>query len=89
MQKNNRLSINFFTRKHKVECENGIVYSRITSSVKLVAKFMKGPYKKTKRSFLTERGLTLIEETTFWGRGHERVKDTFLFSCYTGWPMVM
>ena len=41
-------------------------------------------YKKTERSFLTERELRLIEETTFSGRGHERVKDTFLFSCYTG-----
>tara|TARA_E500000318_G_scaffold15281_1_gene15616 strand:+ start:2219 stop:3457 length:1239 start_codon:yes stop_codon:yes gene_type:complete len=30
MQKNNRLSINFFTRKHKVQSENRIVYCRIT-----------------------------------------------------------
>jgi len=41
-------------------------------------------YKKTERSFLTERELRLIEETTFSGKGYERVKDTFLFSCYTG-----
>ncbi|MAU17096.1 MAG: integrase [Muricauda sp.] len=41
-------------------------------------------YRKTERTFLTERELRLIEETTFSGRGHERVKDTFLFSCYTG-----
>lgn len=39
-------------------------------------------YKRSERSFLTERELRLIEETTFSGRGHERVKDTFLFSCY-------
>ncbi len=30
MQKNNRLTINFFTRKHKVQSENLIVYCRIT-----------------------------------------------------------
>ena len=30
MQKNNRLTINFFTRKHKVQSENRIVYRRIT-----------------------------------------------------------
>ena len=30
MQKNNRLTINFFTRKHKVQSENRIVYCRIT-----------------------------------------------------------
>ncbi|GAB4510283.1 MAG: site-specific integrase [Allomuricauda sp.] len=41
-------------------------------------------YKKSERSFLTQRELRLIEETTFSGRGYERVKDTFLFSCYTG-----
>jgi len=41
-------------------------------------------YKKSERSFLTQRELRLIEETTFLGRGYERVKDTFLFSCYTG-----
>ncbi|MCA0957443.1 hypothetical protein LCL86_00195 [Muricauda ruestringensis] len=30
MQKNNRLTINFFTRKHRVQSENRIVYCRIT-----------------------------------------------------------
>lgn len=30
MQKNNRLTINFFTRKHRVQSENPSVYCRIT-----------------------------------------------------------
>lgn len=41
-------------------------------------------YKKVERAFLTQRELTLIEETTFTHIGVERVKDVFLFSCYTG-----
>ena len=41
-------------------------------------------FHKTERSYLTERELRLIEETDFTGAGYEKVKDTFLFSCYTG-----
>ncbi|GGG57212.1 transposase [Croceivirga lutea] len=41
-------------------------------------------FEKTERSYLTKRELSLIEETTFNGTGYERVKDVFLFSCYTG-----
>ncbi len=41
-------------------------------------------FHKTERSYLTERELRLIEETTFRGAGYEKVKDVFLFSCYTG-----
>lgn len=41
-------------------------------------------FHKTERSYLTERELRLIEETTFNGAGYEKVKDVFLFSCYTG-----
>ncbi|MEO1486391.1 MAG: site-specific integrase [Bacteroidota bacterium] len=41
-------------------------------------------FHKTERSYLTERELQLIEETTFRGAGYEKVKDVFLFSCYTG-----
>ncbi|MDC6367551.1 MULTISPECIES: site-specific integrase [Flavobacteriaceae] len=41
-------------------------------------------FHKTERSYLTERELKLIEETTFSGPGYEKVKDVFLFSCYTG-----
>ncbi|MCE2611703.1 site-specific integrase [Flavobacteriaceae bacterium D16] len=41
-------------------------------------------FHKTERSYLTARELSLIEETTFKGAGYEKVKDVFLFSCYTG-----
>ncbi|MCL6265413.1 site-specific integrase [Flagellimonas myxillae] len=41
-------------------------------------------FHKTERSYLSERELHLIEETTFSGAGYEKVKDVFLFSCYTG-----
>ncbi len=41
-------------------------------------------FHKTERSYLTEREICLIEETTFKGVGYEKVKDVFLFSCYTG-----
>lgn len=41
-------------------------------------------FHKTERSYLSERELRLIEETTFRGAGYEKVKDIFLFSCYTG-----
>lgn len=41
-------------------------------------------FDKSERDYLTERELDLLEETTFTQTGHERVKDMFLFSCYTG-----
>jgi len=41
-------------------------------------------YIKNERDYLTERELELIEETSFMSIGLERVKDIFLFSCYTG-----
>lgn len=41
-------------------------------------------FEKNERAYLTERELDLIEETTFTANGLERVKDVFLFSCYTG-----
>lgn len=41
-------------------------------------------YKKVERAFLTQREIGLIEDTTFSQVGVERVKDVFLFSCYTG-----
>ncbi|MFD2588333.1 site-specific integrase [Croceitalea marina] len=39
---------------------------------------------KSERSYLTERELKLIEDTSFMPIGFKRVKDIFLFSCYTG-----
>ena len=41
-------------------------------------------YIRNERDYLTERELDLIEETSFMTIGLKRVKDVFLFSCYTG-----
>jgi len=41
-------------------------------------------FKKTERQFLTERELKLIEETTFKIPSYEKIKDLFVFACYTG-----
>lgn len=40
-------------------------------------------FQKHNRSYLSERELQLIEETTFKA-GYEKVRNIFLFSCYTG-----
>ena len=39
---------------------------------------------RNERDYLTERELDLLEDTSFTAIGLERVKDIFLFSCYTG-----
>lgn len=41
-------------------------------------------YIRNERDYLTERELDLIEGTSFMTVGLNRVKDVFLFSCYTG-----
>ncbi|MBP0904042.1 site-specific integrase [Mariniflexile gromovii] len=41
-------------------------------------------FKKFDRQYLSERELELIENTFFTKEGLERVKDCFLFACYTG-----
>tara|TARA_R110002051_G_scaffold201693_1_gene268471 strand:+ start:6137 stop:7387 length:1251 start_codon:yes stop_codon:yes gene_type:complete len=41
-------------------------------------------FKKFDREYLSERELELIENTFFTKEGLERVKNCFLFSCYTG-----
>jgi len=41
-------------------------------------------YIRNERDYLTERELNLIEGTSFMTIGLNRVKDVFLFSCYTG-----
>ena len=41
-------------------------------------------YIRNERNYLTERELELIEGTSFMTVGLIRVKDIFLFSCYTG-----
>ena len=39
---------------------------------------------KNERSYLTQREIDLITNTTFNSETYERVKDVFIFSCYTG-----
>ena len=41
-------------------------------------------FHKHNRSYLSERELQLVEETTFKGDGYEKVRNVFIFSCYTG-----
>lgn len=41
-------------------------------------------FEKNDRQFLTERELHILEETIFTSDSLERVKDMFLFSCYSG-----
>lgn len=41
-------------------------------------------FNKFDRNYLTQREIDLIDDTTFTSLGRERVKDVFLFSCYTG-----
>ena len=41
-------------------------------------------FEKNDREFLTERELHILEETIFTSDSLERVKDMFLFSCYSG-----
>ena len=41
-------------------------------------------FEKTERQFLTERELQLIEETNFKVASAQRIKDLFIFACYTG-----
>ena len=41
-------------------------------------------FEKVNREFLTQRELDLIEGTTFKVPSMERIKDLFIFACYTG-----
>jgi len=41
-------------------------------------------FKKTERQYLTEREIKLIEETQFKVPSHSKIKDLFIFACYTG-----
>ena len=41
-------------------------------------------FEKNERQFLSERELKMVEETYFKSESLERIKDMFLFSCYTG-----
>ena len=41
-------------------------------------------FEKTERQFLTERELSIIQATEFNQKSTERIKDIFLFACFTG-----
>lgn len=41
-------------------------------------------FTKNERSYLTQREIDLIVDTTFTSDTYERVKDVFMFNCYTG-----
>ena len=41
-------------------------------------------FEKNDRQFLTERELHILEDTVFTSASLERIKDMFLFSCYSG-----
>lgn len=41
-------------------------------------------FKKSERQFLTEREIKLIEDTTFKTPSYAKIKDLFIFACYTG-----
>lgn len=41
-------------------------------------------FKKTERQFLTEREVKRIEGTSFKVPSNEKIKDLFIFACYTG-----
>src|SRR5690606_7256214 len=41
-------------------------------------------FQKNERHYLSEYELSLLEQTIFTSQSQERVKDMFIFSCYTG-----
>ena len=88
---------NYKPKKKRKTCSNNGAMKHLERLMKMVTLAVKmewldkDPFKnfklkfdKTERDYLTERELDLIEETIFTQTGHERVKDVFLFSCYTG-----
>ena len=88
---------NYVPKKHRKTCSNNGTMKHLERLMKMVNLAVKlewlekDPFRnfklrfeKYERSFLTQREIDLIENTTFKGIGYERVKDIFLFSCYTG-----
>ena len=88
---------NFKPKKKKKTCSNNGAMKHLERLIKMITLAVKmewidkDPFQnfklkldKSERDYLTERELNLIEETTFTQTGHVRVKDIFLFSCYTG-----
>ncbi len=83
-------------KERKICSNNGVMkhmsrLMKITNMAIRMEWLEKNPFKnyrlrfiKNERDFLTERELNLLEETNFMTLGLKRVKDIFLFSCYTG-----
>lgn len=84
-------------KKARRTCTNNGVMKHLSRLMKIVNLSIrmewleKDPFKnyklrfvKNERDYLTERELDLIDATSFMTIGLERVKDIFLFSCYTG-----
>jgi len=84
-------------KKERRTCSNNGVMKHLSRLMKIVNLSIrmewleKDPFKnyklrfvKNERDYLTERELELLEETSFMPIGLKRVKDVFLFSCYTG-----
>ncbi len=88
---------NYEPKKARRTCSNNGVMKHLSRLMKIINLAIrmewleKDPFKnyklrfvKNERDYLTERELDLIEETSFMTLGLNRVKDVFLFSCYTG-----
>ncbi|UII80088.1 site-specific integrase [Flagellimonas sp. CMM7] len=84
-------------KKERKICSNNGVMKHMSRLMKITNMAIrmewldKNPFKnyklrfiKNERDYLTERELNLLEETNFMIIGLKRVKDIFLFSCYTG-----
>ncbi|TMM56676.1 site-specific integrase [Maribacter algarum] len=87
----------YVPKKERRTCTNNGVMKHMSRLMKIVNMsirmewLVKDPFKnyklrfvKNERDYLTERELELMEETSFMPIGLKRVKDIFLFSCYTG-----
>lgn len=84
-------------KKERRTCTNNGVMKHMSRLMKIVNMAIrmewleKDPFKnyklrfvKNERDYLSDRELELLEETSFMPIGLKRVKDVFLFSCYTG-----
>lgn len=88
---------NYRPEKKRRTCSNNGTMKHLARLMKMINLALKlewlekDPFTKFKlnfhkhnRSYLSERELQLIEETTFKGDGYEKVRNVFIFSCYTG-----
>ncbi|GBF20360.1 MULTISPECIES: site-specific integrase [Arenibacter] len=88
---------NYRPEKKRRTCSNNGTMKHLARLMKMINLALKlewlekDPFTKFKlnfhkhnRSYLSERELQLVEETTFKGDGYEKVRNVFIFSCYTG-----